>query len=66
MAIALCALGVSAPVSAQKASDGVFAPNFWYPQRRLERPDLTGLRAIRFVTDENYPPFGFQRRPRGD
>ena len=59
MAIALCALGVSAPVSAQKASDGVFAPNFWDPQRRLERPDLTGLRAIRFITDDEYPPFAF-------
>ncbi len=58
-AIVLCALSVSLPASAQKASDGVVAPNFWDPQRRLERPDLTGLRAIRFITDDEYPPFAF-------
>ena len=37
----------------------VFVPNFWDPQRRLERPDLSALRPIRFVTDDEYPPFAF-------
>lgn len=38
---------------------GVFVPDFWDPQRRMERPDTSGLRIIRFVTDDEYPPFGF-------
>ena len=35
------------------------APDFWDPQRRLERPDTSALRLVRFVTDDEYPPFGF-------
>lgn len=35
-------------------------PLFWDLQRRAERPDTSALRLIRFVTDDNYPPFGFQ------
>jgi polar amino acid transport system substrate-binding protein len=37
----------------------VFVPNFWDPQNRTERPDLGGLRVIRFATDDDYPPFDF-------
>ncbi len=49
-----------APASSQQAAPGaVFVPHFWDPQRRLERPDTTALRAIRFVTDDEYPPFAF-------
>jgi polar amino acid transport system substrate-binding protein len=35
-------------------------PLFWDLQRRTEKPDTSSLRLIRFVTDDNYPPFGFQ------
>jgi len=35
------------------------APNFWDPGLHLERPDLSGLRAIRFLTDDDYPPLDF-------
>jgi polar amino acid transport system substrate-binding protein len=35
------------------------APSFWDPDLRLERPDLSGLRAIRFLTDDDYPPLDF-------
>ena len=35
-------------------------PLFWDLQRRTEKPDTSALRLIRFVTDDNYPPFGFQ------
>lgn len=38
---------------------GVFVPSFWDPQKRLEKPDLGGLRAIRFLTEDDYPPFHF-------
>jgi polar amino acid transport system substrate-binding protein len=35
-------------------------PDFWDLQRRIEKPDTAFLRVIRFITDDNYPPFGFQ------
>lgn len=37
----------------------VGAPSFWDPALRLERPDLSSLRAIRFLTDDDYPPLNF-------
>lgn len=46
--------GVLAPALAQDA-----VPNFWDPQRRIEKPDLGNLRVIRFVTEDDYPPFDF-------
>ena len=41
------------------AAEGVYVPNFWDPQRRLAKPDTTGLRAIRFLTEDDEPPFHF-------
>jgi polar amino acid transport system substrate-binding protein len=35
------------------------APSFWDPGLHPERPDLSGLRAIRFLTDDDYPPLNF-------
>lgn len=34
-------------------------PGFWDPRRRPERPDLSRISVIRFMTDTNYPPFDF-------
>ncbi len=34
-------------------------PSFWDPRQRLERPDTSSIRAIRFLTDDDYPPFHF-------
>lgn len=34
-------------------------PNFWDLQSRVEKPDTAFLQLIRFVTDDDYPPFGF-------
>ena len=34
-------------------------PGFWDPRRRPERPDLTHLTSIRFLTETDYPPFDF-------
>lgn len=34
-------------------------PNFWDPRGRPERPDLTGVRTVRFLTDDDYPPLHF-------
>jgi polar amino acid transport system substrate-binding protein len=40
-------------------AQGVSIPNFWDPRAQLERPDLTGLRAIRFLVDDDFPPLHF-------
>src|ERR1700737_1551981 len=34
-------------------------PGFWDPRRRPERPDLSRLTVIRFLTETDYPPFDF-------
>ena len=50
------AMAVSARAQMPPAPD---VPNFWDIQRRYEKPDISFLRLIRFVTDDEYPPFGF-------
>jgi polar amino acid transport system substrate-binding protein len=59
-----------APCAAQPAAQGAVVsgpaaappspvvPRFFDPARRLARPDLAG-RALRILTDDDYPPFGF-------
>jgi polar amino acid transport system substrate-binding protein len=37
----------------------VVVPGFWDPRRRPERPDLSRIGAIRFLTDFDYPPFDY-------
>jgi polar amino acid transport system substrate-binding protein len=37
----------------------VAVPDFWDPRRRPERPDLSRLQSIRFLTDLEYPPFDY-------
>ena len=37
----------------------VRVPGFWDPRRRPERPDLTRLTVVRFLTEVDYPPFNF-------
>jgi polar amino acid transport system substrate-binding protein len=34
-------------------------PGFWDPRHRPERPDLTRITVIRFLTETDYPPFNF-------
>ena len=34
-------------------------PGFWDPRRHPERPDLSRLTLIRFLTETDYPPFNF-------
>ena len=41
------------------AADGAPIPNFWDPQHRLDRPETASIRLIRFITEDDYPPFGF-------
>jgi polar amino acid transport system substrate-binding protein len=39
------------------ATDAV--PSFWDPRRHPERPDLSRITLIRFLTETDYPPFNF-------
>ena len=34
-------------------------PGFWDPNLHLDRPELSGLRAIRFLTEDDNPPLNF-------
>lgn len=34
-------------------------PGFWDPRRRPERPDLSRVTLIRFLTEVDYPPFNY-------
>ena len=45
---------------AQKAQrEDLPVPGFWDPRRRPERPDLSRLQQIRFLTEVDYPPFNY-------
>jgi polar amino acid transport system substrate-binding protein len=47
------------PVGKLTVRDPMAVPSFWDPRRRPERPDLTRLSVIRFLTETDYPPFDF-------
>ncbi len=63
--LACVLLAAAAAFSASAAEDGatpehkVVVPGFWDPRRRPERPDLSRLQNIRFLTDLDYPPFDY-------
>ena len=38
---------------------GAAVPGFWDPRHRPERPDLSRIQSIRFLTDLDYPPFDY-------
>jgi polar amino acid transport system substrate-binding protein len=60
LAIALIYSAYSALLRAPAARAAEIAPPaFWDPARKLEKPDLSGLRHIRFLTEDDYPPFNF-------
>lgn len=49
-----------APASGQE----IVVPRFWDPKRRPEKPNLGRMTTIRFLTEDDYPPFHF-RGPNG-
>lgn len=59
----LCAVAASAAAllicAAQAAAEPAVAPSFWDPGHKLEKPDLSGLKQIRFLTEDDFPPFDF-------
>ena len=40
-------------------AEAVAVPGFWDPRRRPERPDLSRIAVIRFLTETDYPPFNY-------
>ena len=51
---------MAAPANETAAAPrAVILPGFWDPRRRPERPDLTRIQTIRFLTDVDYPPFNY-------
>jgi polar amino acid transport system substrate-binding protein len=62
LAVAPDLFGVPAPVRAQEGvtlPSGAGVPGFWDPRRRPERPDLSRIQSIRFLTELDYPPFNY-------
>jgi polar amino acid transport system substrate-binding protein len=62
IALAWAGAGHPAAAAAPDAAPVVAAvtvPDFWDPRRRPERPDLTRLTMIRFLTETDYPPFNY-------
>jgi polar amino acid transport system substrate-binding protein len=55
--------GGASPVMAEDAAVQqprvVAVPGFWDPRRRPERPDLSRIQTIRFLTETDYPPFDY-------
>ncbi len=49
---------------AQPEAPDLTIPRFWDPKRRPEKPVLGRMTTIRFLTEDNYPPFHF-RGPNG-
>ena len=64
--LAVCFLGIvpflgPGPAEGQPAGaePGVRVPGFWDPRRRPEKPDLSRISVIRFLTEVDYPPFNY-------
>jgi len=48
-----------APSTVTPPPDTLAVPGFWDPRRRPERPDLSRINIIRFLTETDYPPFNY-------
>ncbi len=56
VAAALLTCNAAAKAEGQEAAA---TPTFWDPAHRLPKPDLHEIRQVRFVTEDDYPPFNF-------
>ena len=58
---ALVGSALAGPAAPPAAADtAVRVPSFWDPKHRPEKPELGRLALIRFLTEEDYPPFNFK------
>lgn len=53
------ALLFSSSWRAQSATNDSAVPLLWDLSHRVEKPDTAGLRLIRFLTEDDFPPFNF-------
>jgi polar amino acid transport system substrate-binding protein len=47
------------PAPAVQSAVPVPVPGFWDPRRRPERPDISRITLVRFMTEVDYPPFNY-------
>ena len=59
LGLVILAGGTSVPAQVAAPDAGVSVPGFWDPRRRPEKPDLSRVSVIRFLTEIDYPPFNF-------
>jgi polar amino acid transport system substrate-binding protein len=59
LALSWLATVAYAPAQTAPPDAGVSVPGFWDPRRRPEKPDLSRVSVIRFLTEIDYPPFNF-------
>lgn len=63
--LALCLVGsagpalAQAPAAAPQPASPVRVPSYWDQKARVEKPNLSTLRVIRWATGEAYPPFHY-------
>jgi len=60
-ALSAVAVLIAADAVVAQTNGGVApgVPGFWDPRRRPERPDLSRISIIRFLTEVDYPPFNY-------
>lgn len=58
-AMAAAFLSAAAASAAPTAPQPVSPPSFFDPHRPLQKPDLSGIKQIRFLTEDDFPPFNF-------
>jgi polar amino acid transport system substrate-binding protein len=59
---AVTLIGAAPRLAAQEGvalPPAIGVPGFWDPRRRPERPDLSRIQSIRFLTELDYPPFDY-------
>jgi polar amino acid transport system substrate-binding protein len=49
----------TAPAPQGAAAEPSSVPSFWDPRRRPEKPDISRVTLIRFMTEVDYPPFDY-------
>src|SRR5262245_36106009 len=58
-AFALAAMVPDLAAAQVGGGDAAGVPGFWDPRRRPERPDMSRITIIRFLTETDYPPFNY-------
>jgi polar amino acid transport system substrate-binding protein len=57
--VTLLLAAMAAPIAAGALEAMPGVPGLWDVKRRPDKPDVRALRQIRFLTEDDYPPFNF-------